>query len=207
MKHLLFAVILILGHSICNSQTLGFIFMPVSMLVSDTQPGSLQRLSVRIKDNSKAVLRWYADSLVAETFFSIEKSTNGIDFNVIGVTKSTGKGWYEFLDESSLKGKVFYRLKLSNDNSSSYSEMVTTVLSAEVSCKFYPNPVDKALIVRSELPVDLQIADKFGKPLIVEKLQAGLKVIDVSALEPGAYIITLYQKEGNRLLTETLIKK
>ncbi len=207
MKRLLFVFVLISGFAVSHSQTLGFIFMPAGLLVSDTLPGSHLNLSVRIKDNSKAILRWYADSSVAETFFSIEKSTNALDFNVIGVTKSTGKGWYEFLDESSLKGKVFYRLKMSNNNSTTYSEMVTTILSAEVSCKFYPNPVDKALIVRSEVPVDIQIADKFGRPLIVEKLQVGLKVIDVSALEPGAYLITLYQKEGNRLLTETLIKK
>ena len=74
-------------------------------------------------------------------------------------------------------------------------------------CKFYPNPVDKVLIVRSELAVEVQIADGYGKPILNEKLPAGLRVVDVSALEPGVYVLTLFQKESGRVVTEKLVKK
>jgi len=85
--------------------------------------------------------------------------------------------------------------------------MIAATPSADVSCKFYPNPVDKVLIIRSESGVELLISDRFGKPLITDKFPAGLKVIDVSALEPGIYVITLFQKETGRQLTEKLVKK
>ena len=207
MKKLLLILLLLTGYTVGNSQALSAWAMPFHWLVPDSLPGPIQQLTVTIRDNSKGLLRWRTDSILAESFFSVEKSTNGIDYNVIGVTKNKGTGWYEFLDDSPLKGKLFYRIRLSSGLTDTYSQAVTTILSADVSCKFYPNPVDKALIVRNEFPLELQIADRFGKPLIAEHLQAGLKVIDVSALEPGPYIITLYQKDGNRLITETLLKK
>ncbi|GAC1588841.1 MAG: hypothetical protein NVS3B8_02750 [Chitinophagaceae bacterium] len=152
------------------------------LFLQDTASLPLQDFTVTEKDK-KTILRWKADSLpAAESFYVVERSNNGIDFSLVGITKSTNRGWIEFLDESPPKGKIFYRVKLSTGQTSFYSEMVAAIPSADVSCKFYPNPVDKVLIVRSEAAVDLLISDNFGKPLISDKFPAGLKVIDVSAL-------------------------
>ena len=173
----------------------------------DTVSLAMHDLIVSEKDK-KILLRWKADSLPsAENFYAVERSNNGIDFNLVGVIKTTNSGWIEFLDESPPKGKIFYRVKFSTSQASYYSEMIATSSSVDISCKFYPNPVDKVLIVRSEAGVDVQISDQSGKPLITDKFPGGIKVIDVSALEPGIYVITLFQKETGRQLTEKLVKK
>jgi hypothetical protein len=173
----------------------------------DTASLVLRDLVVAEKDK-KIVLRWRADSLpTSESFYAIERSNNGVDFNLVGITKTNNSGWIEFSDESPPKGKIFYRVKFSNGQLSYYSEMITATSSVDISCKFYPNPVDKVLIVRSEAGVDVQISDQSGKPLITDKFPGGIKVIDVSALEPGIYVITLFQKETGRQLTEKLVKK
>jgi len=158
---------------------------PVFLLLSDTSATPIHNFTVIQKDN-KALLRWQSDSLpAAESFYSVERSSNGADFSLVGITKNTSGGWFEFLDDAPGKGKIFYRVKLSTAQTSYYSSIISATPSADASCKFYPNPVDKVLIVKSELGVDIQISDGSGKPVITEKLQGGLKVIDVSSLEPG----------------------
>jgi len=44
--------------------------------------------------------------------------------------------------------KNFYRVKLSTAQTSYYSSIISATPSADASCKFYPNPVDKVLIVK-----------------------------------------------------------
>lgn len=179
-----------------------------ALVLPDTSLLPIHSFSVVQKDNNKALLRWKSDSLPgAESFYAVERSNNGNDFSVLGVTKNTSAGWFEFLDAAPMRGKIFYRIKLSTAQTTYYSIVIAATPAADASCKFYPNPVDKVLIVRSELSVDVQISDAAGKPLIVEKLQGGLNVIDVAALEPGVYVITLFQKESNKLVTEKLVKK
>ena len=175
--------------------------------VPDTAILPLHDFTVTEKDK-KEMLRWKADSLPGtESFFAVERSNNGVDFNLVGITKGGNNGWMEFLDEFPPKGKIFYRIKLSAGQASFYSPMICANSPLDASCKFYPNPVDKVLIIRSEQSVELLITDRLGKALIADKFPGGLKVIDVSALEPGIYVITLFQKESGRQVTEKLVKK
>ncbi len=177
------------------------------VVVADTNSLPIQQFTVMEKDR-KILLRWKSDSLaLSESFYAVEKSSNGIDFSMVGITKGNTSGWTEFSDESPAAGKIFYRVKLSTGQHSFYSEMIATNPPASISCRFYPNPVDKVLIIRSESAVEFQINDRFGKLLMADKFAAGLKVVDVSALEPGIYVITLFQKETGRQLTEKLVKK
>jgi len=60
--------------------------------------------------------------------------------------------------------------------------------------------------VRSELPVDIQLIDSYGKTRITQKSSGGLQLVDVSLLEKGLYIITLTQKDSNKTFSEKLMK-
>jgi hypothetical protein len=207
MKYFAIAFMLLITGTAGYSRVAPAIIFTARVFLQDTAALPIHSLTVTQKDN-KALLRWKSDSLpVAESFYAVERSYNGVDFNLVGITKNTSGGWFEFLDEAPPKGKIFYRVKLSMAQTSYYSEIIGATPSADASCKFYPNPVDKVLIVRCELGVEIQITDGSGKPIIAEKLQGGLKVIDVSFLEPGVYVITLFQKETNKLVTEKLVKK
>lgn len=174
---------------------------------ADTVPAPVYDVAVSVKDNFKVSLKWRCDLSAEESFFAIERGSNGTDFAPISVIKKTGDGDFEFTDDAPLRGKIFYRIKLTSNQSVFYSAVTSTTLSGETTCRFYPNPVDKMLIIRSEVPVDVQIADGFGKTVISNRLSAGLKLVDVSSLAPGVYIITLFPKDGNRIITEKLVKK
>jgi len=206
MKELIAVLLLAGAWGFCPAQTME-LPVDISRPVSDSGTAPVETLVAAIKDNCKVSLRWQSNILPGESFFVLERSINGADFTAIGVIKNNAPGAYEFIDDAPPKGKMYYRIKITAGQSFAYSPVVWTVLSGDVSCKFYPNPVDKALIIRSEWPVDLQIADKFGKPLLSSRLPSGLKIVDVSSLEPGIYVITLFQKDANRLVTEKLVKK
>jgi len=207
MKSFPFAIFMLFTGIAGHSQVLPAIIFSAPLFLKDTSLLPIRDFSVVQKDNM-ALLRWKSDSLPgAESFYAVERSTNGTDFSLVGATKNVSGGWFEFLDDAPLRGKIFYRIKLSTPQTSFYSSIIAASPFTDPTCKFYPNPVDKVLIVRSELGVEVQIADASGKPLIAEKLPGGLKVIDVSALEPGIYVITLFQKETNKLVTDKLVKK
>lgn len=206
MKQIIAILLLAGAWGFCPAQTMA---PPVDIgrLSPDSAAAPVEALTAAVKDNYRVSVRWQTPVLLGGSFFVVERSSNGTEFTAVGVIKNNAPGVYEFTDDAPLKGKTYYRIKVTAEQSFAYSAVVTTVVSGDASCKFYPNPVDKALIIRSEWPVDLMIADKFGKTLLSNRLPAGLKIVDVSALEPGIYVITLFQKDANRIVTEKLVKK
>lgn len=183
----------------------------LSFLLTNTRErvsAPVTNFSVFLRTDKKPVLRWQS-SLGNDAFFSVERSNNGLDYEVIGVIKSEApaSSFLEFSDDAPPRGKIYYRLKCVSEKTAFFSEAVSTIILADISCRFYPNPVDKLLIVRSDLPVDIQINDEWGKSFIVTHLEAGLQVLDLSALPSGIYAITLQQKANNKVVTERLVKK
>jgi hypothetical protein len=72
--------------------------------------------------------------------------------------------------------------------------------------KFYPNPVDNILIIRSEDALDVQILDATGKPKISLNQIQGLQTINVSTLEKGIYLLRVTNKKTTLVTQEKLIK-
>ena len=59
----------------------------------------------------------------------------------------------------------------------------------------YPNPTATELTVENPIADEARykITDMPGRTLLVGTLQAGLHTIDVSALNPGGYIVSMYK--------------
>lgn len=161
-----------------------------------------------IKENSRVVLNWRLSDSSLTDFFSIERSCNSKDFEVVAVLKlSQISKWFEWVDESPAKGKNIYRIKSSGkDNRPFYSRTLNVQIAGDISFKFYPNPVDNILIIRSENPLDIQIIDAAGKLRLSQANIHGLQTINVSALEKGIYLLRLNNRLANTIMQERLIK-
>jgi hypothetical protein len=72
--------------------------------------------------------------------------------------------------------------------------------------RFYPNPVDNLLIIRTENPVEVSIVDAGGKSRLNQSVSAGLQTLNVASLEKGVYLIRIFNRQTNQLQQEKLIK-
>lgn len=208
MKSLLIIFSVLIAVTISRAQSgLSFLYSPLRYLaVADTIPGNFINFTI-LENTGSIQLEWAVTTKNSNIYFAVERSDNGSSFTVIGVVKNESHTSFNFRDEAPPKGLISYRLKQTGSTGIAYSQVQSTQVAGNVSCKFYPNPVDKMLIVRSDQPVELSISDGLGKLVLLTKLDAGLRILDVSLLEPGIYFISLYQKEANRIIRDKLIKK
>ena len=79
-------------------------------------------------------------------------------------------------------------------------------IAGDISFKFYPNPVDNILIIRSENILDVQIIDAGGKLRISQANVQGLQTINVSSLETGVYVLRLHNRSANTIVQDRLLK-
>jgi hypothetical protein len=193
------------------------IFICTSLSAQEKNPAKLPPDSISpkinlwfkpvLKDN-KNVLQWTLTGRKKNMFYVIERSGDGKTFDVIGAIKESGReDSFEFVDEKPVNQKNYYRIKISGgENEELYSEVITINNNNGFECRFYPNPVDKLLIVRSALPGELHISDAVSRVRIRQALRPGLQTVDVSTLEKGIYFITFYEYATNKILTEKLMK-
>jgi hypothetical protein len=173
------------------------------------QRGPIIHFTAMWKEASRSVwLQWDADSAMEGDYYVVERGQDESHYETIGALRSTGiMGHYELTDQAPPNGANFYRIKYTGRKDSAvYSKAMELNLSSDVDFKFYPNPVDKVFIVRTEHTLDLQILDPLGNVRISKRLQPGIQVISAAALEHGVYILRVTDKESNRAVSQQLVK-
>jgi len=161
-----------------------------------------------VRESGKVWLQWDVDSAEDGDYFVIQRSTDGVIFETIGALRKTeNNNHYELTDMAPPNGTDLYRVKYTGqDGKFLYSKQVQLSLSGDVEFKFYPNPVDKLLIIRTEHTVDIQIVDAVGSVRLNKRLQPGIQVVNASSLERGIYILRVVDKESNRIVSNQLLK-
>jgi hypothetical protein len=161
-----------------------------------------------VRAYNKVWLQWDVDSAEDGDYFVIERAREGESFETIGVVRKTGdNAHYELTDIAPPNGTDDYRIKYTSQGGRIvYSKAIQMSLSGAVSFKFYPNPVDKLLIIRTEHLVEIQVIDAIGSIRLGKHLQPGIQVINLSSLERGVYILRVADKESNRITSNQLLK-
>jgi hypothetical protein len=201
---------------ICHAQAAGPVSNPT---VADsarprTAVASLfQSFTATPNESNRVLLKWDIDSVVNidsadADYFVIERSPDESHYETIGVVRIVaGTDHYEVTDGAAPNGSDFYRIKYTTRTGATvYSKPMQLSLSGAVDFKFYPNPVDKLFIVRTEHAVDLQVIDAAGAIRFSKRLQPGIQVVNVSSLEKGVYILRVTDKESNRAVSHQLVK-
>jgi hypothetical protein len=189
----------------CYCQPSGVIIPPISSVHIDSN-NVVTDFSYSLKEKTKVQLQWKVPDIDKVDFFSIERSANGKDFEMIEVFKLLSHDKFELIDDSPLKGRSFYRIKTSVKGKPVFSKTISVYAGNENPFKFYPNPADNLLIIRSDIPLDVQIADASGEVRISQVRVQGLQTINVSTLEKGIYMIRFTNKASNTVTIEKLFK-
>jgi hypothetical protein len=164
-------------------------------------------LSSRITESSKIILSWMVKGSLPD-FFAIERSDNGKSFEVVSVLNNLSpQNIFQWTDDVPRKGRSFYRIRYAFTNGDSlYSKTIPVVIAGYTAFKFYPNPVDHVLIIRTDAPLDVMITDANGRLRVSASRVQGLHTINVASLEKGVYLIRVINKLTNVMSQEKLMK-
>lgn len=206
LKVLLSLYVSLSAFSLCAQQTMPDWSGPSELVVEDPNK-TVTDLVPSVTDKNKVSISWRVSGDLPK-FFAIERSIDGKIFEVIAVLSNLEKqGFFQWMDDAPKRGRNFYRLRYASAEADSlYSRTVAASVSADLPIKFYPNPVDQILIVRSEMPIDVQITDATGKLRITQAKVQGLATINVSSLEKGIYLIRFSNKLTGVMYQEKLLK-
>ena len=209
MKRLTCLVLAVAGFLVCVAQQGPEIpDTPGGRGVAQAGDRLFVRFSAEVKESNKVILQWDIDSSTEGDYFVVERSAEGGPFETVGAQVSnSGKLHYELVDQAAPNGTDLYRIRYTSAGGVNlYSKSEELSMSGEVDFKFYPNPVDKLLIVRTEHSIELDILDPAGGVRISKRLQPGIQVINATALEHGVYILRVTDKESNRSVSRQLVK-
>lgn len=130
--------------NILNRFTLANISMPLAV--------KLIRLYA-VSAEQKILLNWVTSAETGNSYFDIERSSDGIHFLRIGQTPGFGttdhEQYYQFADLMPLPGKSYYRLRqVDVDGKFIYSYVVMTdhAISANQLLRLYPNPLSGTVL-------------------------------------------------------------
>ncbi len=175
-------------------------------------PLPITLLSFSAERKNKAVqLNWATATEINNNFFTIERSSNGRDFEEIG--KSLGAGnsntikTYDFIDEHPKGGISYYRIKQTDfDGEFSYSPIAAVrYFEDDHNLIILPNPIVNSGVAKlfsTQIGTyNFMIINQLGAILFSKKIELseGEQVIDFDAslLSPGIYSIITSDQSGN----------
>ncbi len=117
-------------------------------------PVTLQNLGAKYIAANNIEVSWQTSSEQNNKGFEVYRSTNEINYSLIGFVagaiNSNRLLQYNFSDNSSISGKVFYRLKqIDEDGNGKFSSIVYVIISKQNVITFSPNPVKNFITIVS----------------------------------------------------------
>ncbi|MEO5648497.1 MAG: T9SS type A sorting domain-containing protein [Ginsengibacter sp.] len=191
-------------------------FMVASFTVSGVLPVTLLDFNISTRNNGP-LLSWITQTEINVDYFSIRKSTNGIDFKEIGKVPAAGNSGtenkYSFSDEEILSENryVYYALAIIDKDGKVqlspikiYRDKTTK---PRLIISLSPNPVGRMghLMVRFNADktgvMIVQLIDMYGKVVLKEELSAEQGInnghIHLGEVSSGIYTIRFSSEGGN----------
>jgi hypothetical protein len=143
--------------------------------------------------DGKTALSWTASSTDANLSFDIERSPDGISFNMLAHLPETGNTSpeaYHYLDASPVDGLNYYRIKVAlADGSYTYSDILSVKANAAKAFALYNTPASGELQVSVSESTTLLLLDASGRLLQTIRLSSGRQHIPTGQLASGIYFL------------------
>jgi hypothetical protein len=171
---------------------------------------TLIRFTAKLNSSKQVDINWTTASEVNNDYFSVQRSSNGFDFETISKTEGAGNSTtmlhYYSVDKKPLHGISYYRLMQTDfDGTNTFSQIVPVNNSSSYNedVIIYPNPVTEyALIalnstVANASTISFELFDMLGKKIIGSKLSELTSIsdnvfrLDRNNLAQGTYFYRL----------------
>ena len=189
------------------SGTCGLIVDDIEIELINALPVELVDFSATKYNDNSVQLAWETAMELNNDYFTIERSTDAVNWNAIGQVFGAGNSdnniGYEYLDNNPLQETAYYRLKQTDfDGTFAYSPLVVVKNQKEEQKKVmvYPNPSSSVVTVTNiENPASLKVFNSTGQDvshLINLGMITGVNemLIDISNLRRGLYHVMVNGK-------------
>ena len=150
----------------------------------------------------QAKINWETATEINVSHFNVQRSSDGISFETVGVVKAKGASKYTFTAPPPPEGGIeYFSLEVVDKNGSlTYSEVKElSIINYQLS--IFPNPIKNFVYVSGWDFKQVVISDISGRVL----LKSTEKKIDISSLVSSTYMVQIETLNGNHV-TEKLVK-
>lgn len=150
-------------------------------------------------------LNWETASEINNDFFIIERSSDGIVFELLltkkGAGTSVGNIKYSSIDDEPLNGISYYRLKQTDyDGSFTYSKIESVSLNRNDKIEVYPNPNENGLLkiaMSNSNHFEIKLVDAIGQVLYEDQSSNSLKELALTSFGKGVYTLFITTEHSN----------
>lgn len=173
-------------------------------------PVTLLYFKIQDVSTSGIDLRWATATEKNFEYFQIERAGSDLNFEAIGEVNSAGgmnvTTSYTYLDNTPLKDKNYYRLKIVDlDGSYEYSGVIVaeSIHGTRADISVYPTIIDNSFTVELNgefaIPVKMTLVDAAGNTIYQANLETATSTVDVPAnMKTGTYLVRLFTSEGQK---------
>lgn len=169
-------------------------------------PIQLIHFNVTQTQKDEAKITWKTASEINNEYFTIERSHNGVDWEILKKVNGNGNSSklinYHFIDYNPLHDVSYYRLKQTDyDKTYTYSHTVPLNLYKGIEnsvFQYYPNPANKYITIqldhtyKNRTELELTFVDIYGvsfnKIISIDSNEAK---VDVSSVPSGVYMLII----------------
>lgn len=175
-------------------------------------PIALLSFNAVYDDVSKTLLlKWATASETNNDYFTIERSSNGQDWQILSIKKGAGNSshslYYEMNDRSPLPGKSYYRLKQTDfDGQFTYSP-IESVYGKDIDINYgiYPNPASDFITILPSSNIDyVEVVNSLGITVLTTEV---LTSVSISELPVGFYFVTIHNTEKEVFTQKIIINR
>jgi hypothetical protein len=172
-----------------------------------------------VSNQETIILNWVTSTETNNSFFTIEKSSDGLSYQAMGYLdgagNSTSQTSYQYTDLYPNEGLNYYRVKQTDFNGQfSYTDIKSVFYEPSITTRLYPNPVEpgQKVHIQSSLinadSVSVWITNPQGQKemLYPEIIKNHIEVIIPSSFKNGIYIMQLVDEKGQRQFQKILVK-
>ena len=192
--------------TINSTSNTGFSFFNIGSTNNSPLPIELLSFTANCSDDG-TLITWKTASESNTSHFNLEKSRNGIDWEIIHTEQAAGNSTqlvtYNFTDKSSLNGLSYYRLN-QYDLDGVYEQFgpisINCLQTSNGYFSVFPNPssTEFSIIVNNDLLIGdatLLITNKLGKDVYMKsiKVEPGINLYSIDKLDisTGVYYISI----------------
>jgi len=168
-------------------------------------PIELIDFNAEVINNSVIQLRWKTATETNNDYFTIEKSVDASNWEVVEFVSGSGNSnavlAYSSRDENPFTGLSYYRLKQTDfDGRFSFSEVVTVNIAPSNREQLYPNPTDGLITLRGKTlkKDEIRILDPQGIEITalisIDIIENGIFQLDFTEAKRGIYLVTTTER-------------